>query len=149
MEDNPMHGFTLIEVLVSLAIIALLLGTVIFMINPARRFAETRNNQRELNINVILNAIGQNITNNTGTFICGGGPIPTTTPTIIGTSTYDIYDCLVTEYISEMPVDPTTGMTGTSTSYNTRYSIVQNATTTQITVAAPDAELSESITVTR
>jgi len=147
--SSKSSAFTLIEVLISIAIIALLISTAVFIINPAQRFAETRNDQRELNINVILNAIGQNITNNTGAFACTAGVIPTTTPTVIGSSTYDIYDCLVTEYISEMPVDPKTGIAGTSTSYNTRYSIVQNPTTTQITVAALDAELGELITITR
>jgi len=142
-------GFTLIELLIALAIVAALISTAIFIINPATRFAETRNNQRKLNINVILNAIGQNITDNTGAFVCSAGAIPTTTPTIIGTSTYDIYDCLVTEYISAIPVDPTTGVAGTSTSYNTSYTIVRDATTTQITLSAPDAELGELITVTR
>lgn len=148
-DSSKNSAFTLIEVLISIAIIAILISTAIFTINPAQRFAETRNDQRKLNINVILNAIGQNITDNTGSFVCGGGPIPTSTPTVIGTSTYDIYDCLVTEYISEIPVDPKTGIVGTSTSYNTRYSIVQNSTTTQITLSAPDAELGEIITVTR
>ena len=146
---NKGNGFTLIEVIITLAIIAILASLTIFIINPARRLAEARNNQRTLNINVILLAIGQNIANNTGDFNCAAGDIPTTTVTIIGTSTYDIYDCLVTEYLSELPVDPVTGVFASSTDYNTKYSIIQNATTTQITVAAPDAELSETITLTR
>lgn len=146
---NKERGFTLIEVIITLAIIAILASLTIFIINPARRLAEARNNQRTLNINVILLAIGQNIANNTGDFNCAAGDIPTTTVTIIGTSTYDIYDCLVTEYLSELPVDPVTGVFASSTDYNTKYSIIQNATTTQITVAAPDAELSETITLTR
>ena len=140
----------MIEIVISLAIIGILLGALIFMINPAQRLAETRNDQRTLNINVILNAIGQNIANNSGTFNCAAGDIPTTTPTLIGSSTYDIYDCLVPEFASQLPVDPQTGTAGNSSStYDTKYDIIRNATTTQITISAPDAELGEIISVTR
>jgi len=142
-------GFTLIEILISIAIIAALSSMLIFIVNPAQWLAKSRNDQRELNINVILNAIGQNITDNTGSFACSAGPIPTTTATIMGTSTYDIYDCIIPNYLSTLPVDPTTGTAGTSTTYNTQYTIIRNATTSNITLTAPDAELGETISITR
>ncbi len=143
-------GFTLIEIIIALAIVGILFGMSIFLLNPAQRLAETRNDQRTLNINVILNAIGQNIANNSGTFNCASGAIPTTTPELIGSSTYDIYDCLIPEFASSMPVDPQTGTVGNSSStYDTKYDIIRDATTTQITISAPDAELGETITVIR
>ena len=108
-------GFTLIEIIIAMAIIAIIIVASLIMINPTARLARGRNDERTLNINVILNAIGQNIANNSGTFNCAAGQIPTTTPQIIGSSTYDIYDCLVPEFMSQLPVDPTTGTTGTST----------------------------------
>jgi prepilin-type N-terminal cleavage/methylation domain-containing protein len=142
-------GFTIIELLIALAIIAALIATSLFIINPAQRLAETRNNERELDINTILNAIGQNISDNTGTFNCAAGPIPTTT-TLMGSSTYNLYDCLVFDYLSQIPADPTTGTEGNSSStYDTKYTITQNATTSRITLDAPDAELGETISVTR
>lgn len=143
-------GFTLIELVIAMAILGILIVTTLFFINPIERLAETRNDQRKLNISVILNAVGQNIANHSGTFNCPAGAIPTTTPQIIGSSTYDIYDCLVPEFMSTMPVDPTSGVSSTSSaSYNTGYDIARNATTSQITISAPNAELGETITVTR
>ena len=143
-------GFTLIEILISIALIAVLISILVFRLNPASILAKARNDQRELNVNVILNAIGQNIANNSGTFNCEAGPIPTSTPVLIGSSTYNIYDCLIPEFMSAMPVDPQTGTTGNSSStYDTKYDITRNPTTTQITISAPDAELEEAITVTR
>jgi len=122
----------------------------IFRLNPADILARARNDQRKLDISVILNGIGQNIANNSGSFSCAAGAIPTTTPQIIGSSTYDIYDCLIPEFMSTMPVDPQTGTAGNSSStYDTKYDIIRNATTTQISISAPDAELGETITVTR
>jgi len=147
--SHKSSAFTLIEVLITLAILAFLTSMTIFIINPADRLADARNDERKLNVNLMLLAIGQNIANNTGTFNCSVGDIPTTTATVIGTSTYDIHDCLVTEYLSELPVDPVTGFFASSTDYNTGYSIIKNATTTQITISAPDAELGEIISVTR
>lgn len=137
----------MIEIVIAIAIVAFLVTMSIFIIDPARLLAKARNDERSLEINVILNAIGQNIADNTGVFTCGAGSVPTTT-TIITSSTYNIYDCLVPEYLSDLPVDPTTGIVGTST-YDTGYSIIQDDTTTRITVSAPDAELGETITVTR
>lgn len=61
-------GFTLIEILVVLGIIAILAAIVIIAINPAKQFAQARNAQRQSNINAILNAIGQRISDNKGTF---------------------------------------------------------------------------------
>ena len=147
---KPSDGFTLIEIIIAMAIIAIIIVASLVMINPTARLARGRNDERTLNINVILNAIGQNIANNSGTFNCAAGQIPTTTPQIIGSSTYDIYDCLVPEFMSQLPVDPTTGTTGTSSAnYNTAFDIIRNATTSQITISAPDAELEDTISVTR
>ena len=143
-------GFTLFEIIIAIALIGLLTGVVVFTINPAQRLAETRNDERSLNTMVILDAIGQNIANNSGTFNCASGALPTTTPQIIGSSTLNLYDCLIPEFMSAMPVDPQTGTAGnSSTTYNTRYAIIRNATTSQLTISAPDAELGETISVTR
>ena len=54
-------GFTLIEILMALLLIAILATIVIIAINPAKQFAQARNTQRTSNVESILNAVGQRI----------------------------------------------------------------------------------------
>lgn len=118
-------GFTLIEILVVIGIIALLATIVIIAINPARQFAQARNTQRQSNINTILNGIGQNIADNKGIFTCPGNTTPLTpvSPAITIASTsidnasggsggtpslhLDLASCLTPTYVPTFPMDPT------------------------------------------
>ena len=154
-------GFTLIEILVVIGIIAILATIVIIAINPARQFAQARNSQRTSNINSILNAIGQNMADNKGIFTCNGTPftIPTTATKIEKTGGVDVRPCIVPTYIPEIPSDPTSAVSNTcsdsactSGTYDTGYYVVASSTG-RITVSAPNAnqtsELNQSISVTR
>lgn len=141
-------GFTLIEILVVIGIIAVLAAIVIIAINPAKQFAQARNTQRESNVNAILNAIGQRIADNKGTFAgkftIGGteytcGKLPTASTTITSTAaaneTNETGDlgCLVPTYISSLPVEPK-GATAPSTGYT-----VEVNSAGRITICAPEA----------
>ena len=141
-------GFTLVEVLLVVVIIAILAAIVIVAINPARQISQANNTQRSSDVQSILNAVHQYAIDNRGVITAE----ITTTATVIGSGTGLINICsyLVPTYLAEMPFDPTaTGAAYTScTTYNTGYTIAKDANN-RLTVAAPGAELSRAISVTR
>ena len=140
------RGFTLIEILLVIAAIAILAGIVILAINPAKQLADTRNAQRRVDVNTILNAVYQYTIDNNGTLPAS----ITTTATGVcktgGTCTGLIDLSVLTaseKYLTSMPFDPSTSTTN-STNYN-----ISKSVNGRVTVAAPGAENSVTISVTR
>lgn len=145
-------GFTLIELLVVIGILAVLLAIVLIAINPARQFAQANNTQRASDVNAILNAVTQFAADNNGV-LPANIPAAGTVENISNTAA-DICTDLVPTYIAALPVDPTSGAdpvdeTGCAGAYDTQYTITQSATNNRVTVEAPNAQLTATISVTR
>ena len=154
MRDKTLQkGFTLVEILIVLALIAILVGAVLVALNPGRQFANGRNSTRYSHLNTLMNAVSSNAAENNGIFTCASAGTVPATATEMGSAVglYDIAPCLVTEYLSSMPIDPSDSDADwtSETSYATGYTILQNATTGAITIAAPTAELEQTISITR
>ncbi len=151
-------GFTLLEVLLVVAAIAILAGIVIVALNPSKQLGDTRNVQRRADINTILNAVYQYAIDNNGTFSTGIDAV-TASSQVLGTSgsgcdttctavttvaaCVDLSANLVPTYIVGIPLDPSTGA-----ATNTEYYINKDANG-RITVGACDPEQSATINVTR
>lgn len=148
------RGLTLIEILIAMALVVITAGIGLLALNPAGQLAASRNTQRQLELQGVMNAVRQNIADQTtGVFSCASGLLPTSTPKIMASASgsYNIAPCLVPTYLETMPFDPdaSSAYYTSNTSYNTGYNIVYNVSTTQITVAAPYAELGKTESITR
>lgn len=160
-KNKAQKGFTLIEILLVIGLIAILAAIVLIAINPARQFAIARNSQRTANVETILNAIGQNMADNKGILTGCSGTIPvqafnsgTGADIVSGgaAGTVDLGSCLTPTYVSALPYDPglTTGNWVSKTSYNTEYTIQQDtaANGSRISVCAPAALAETAIKTT-
>ena len=140
-------GFTLLEVLLVVAIIAILAGIVILAINPNKQLADTRNTQRRSDVATILNAIYQYSIDNSGTL---PGSLATATSSEIckiGGVCSGFTDLSIlassSKYLVSIPVDPT----GESTN-GTGYYVVKTADN-RVMVSAPSAENGTTIEVSK
>ena len=150
------RGFTLLEILLVVAAIAILAGIVIIAINPGKQLGDTRNAQRYVDVNTILNAVYQYALDNNGT-LPAGITVETSCPAVDTeicrtgaascTDLVDLAELTTNEtYIVSVPNDPS-GPAGTSTD-GTGYSVIQTDNG-RVTVCASNAEQSASISVTR
>lgn len=148
MRSNK-SGFTLIEILVVMGILVVLFAIALVAINPARQFSQANNTKRQSDVNAILNATHQYAADNQGTVPAG---ITNTAQTISDTGA-DICADLVTRYLAALPSDPSVNsgaaVTDCTATYSTGYTVIKSATDNRITVAAPSAELGQTISVTR
>lgn len=139
-------GFTLIEILLVVAAIAILAGIVILAINPSKQLGTTRNAQRQMDVNTILNAVYQ--------YSIDNGSIPstiTTTSTEIcatgAASCTGLIDLTVLttneKYLTAIPTEPQK-----VTANGVGYKISKTANS-RVTVAAQYAEQGATISSTR
>jgi len=147
------RGVTILELMISIAVLAILLAISIRALNPSGQFAASRNSQRSLHTLSILNAIRSNIADTrTGIFTCVAGDISTATKRMAsGAGNFDIAPCLIPNYMNVIPFDPSASSSyfTSLTDYNTGYNVFKSSSTGAITVSAPFAELGKTIQSTR
>lgn len=146
-------GFTLIEILLVVAILAILASIVIIAINPARQLAQANNSQRRVDVTTVLNAVYQYALDH------GGQILPEITTStrevcVLGTGSTASTSCtgkahlgnLIHNqlYLSGFPIDPG----GATTTNGTGY-YIKKTVNGRVTVTAVAAGLDQTITVTR
>ncbi len=160
-----MKGFTLIEILIVIGIITILMAAALVAVNPFRQFAMANNANRWSGVTTIMNAVSQGVVDGKGAFNCvptgaattdcpaTGDTIPTTATNMADPTSdptgYDICSCIVDTYVAAMPYDPQNGVYTSCTTYDAGYEISCDTTNGRITVSAPDAQLGETISITR
>ncbi|MFZ2192690.1 MAG: type II secretion system protein [Candidatus Moraniibacteriota bacterium] len=154
------QGFTLLEILLVVAAIAILAGIVIVAINPSKQLGETRNSQRWSDVNTILNATYQYAIDHNGALPDGGAigvpqapaaavAICNKTDLVAGTdcedATFVDLGVLIEDekYLTAIPSDPQC-----ATEFSTCYTIVRSGNK-RVTVSAPGAEQGDTISVTK
>ncbi|MEN9582585.1 MAG: hypothetical protein RL641_539 [Candidatus Parcubacteria bacterium] len=131
-------GFTLVEVMVVIAILVILLAVIFVAINPKKRLLDAKIAQTEINRSSLNKAITMKYAENPGYFsdpACGAGPLPTT-PTLISSATgrYNLAPCL-SDYFTKIPVNTVDGGKYTDNSnYDTKFYIVRNPKTKDTTL---------------
>lgn len=146
-------GFTLLEILIVMGIIAILAAVMIVTLDPISQFAKARNTERWNDVNVILDAVYRYAIDNNGTF-------PTTITTtdteicqeiqsdaLCSTAGLISLKVLVTDgYLPELPIDPSCPTACNANGVG--YTIAKDSNNF-INVEAPDAELGVDIYVWR
>lgn len=152
------NGFTLLEVLIVVAIIAILAGIVILAINPTKQLGAARNAKRQADLNTLVNAVYQYAIDNNGTMppslatttkgICFDVVDATNCPTASNINLSADLVGATAKYLASMPCDPTATCTTTN---NTKYTIIKDPTTGRITVSTTvfDSPAIANFTVTR
>lgn len=159
-------GFTLVELLVVIGILAILLVITIIAINPTQQFQSARNAQRQSDVSAILDAIYQYEAGNAGQLptVLGASMTAGTAYDIATAGTNHVDLCaiassavLVPNYLADLPSDPSQASPrtpagsncSTATAYTTGYKITKSASGNRFTVSAPLAENGVTVSVSR
>lgn len=156
MPSRRRSGFTLIEILLVVALISVLAGIVILAINPSKQLADTRNAQRRTDVTTILDAVYQYAVDTNGAIpagiasdTCNGSTAANEICRFGGTCTGLVDLSVLTtnaKYIVSIPTDPraTIGDGTNGTGY-----FITKTDDNRLNVCAPSAESDATISVTR
>lgn len=146
MKDKKYRGFSLIEILVVVALIIILATITIIAINPAKNFRDARDAQRSSDVMQILNAVTQYTSEQNKTIAdfntetvsiakcdATGGPTMITVGTEASPSIFE--QRLVPDFLVAIPKDPSS-----TSETETGYTICIAGDSGRIQVEAPDAE---------
>ena len=151
-------GFTLVELLISIAIIGIVTAVVFVALNPLALFAQSRNAQRWISVSELLDAVHLYVVQNDGrlpneseweeetaymlgtdTIGCSSSCSVTTT----ASTCLHLSDLVADKRIADLPLDPREGTTGQSGLYARRES------GSIVTIGICEEELGETIALTR
>jgi prepilin-type N-terminal cleavage/methylation domain-containing protein len=150
-------GFTLIEILVVIAIIAVLSVTVFVSVNPSKRIKDAKDDRRLVDMNSILTGVHQYIVDNKGALPAGlttgmvekqlGTAVAGCTLATGGCAVVAAADCVdlstpLVKYLKTIPLDPD------GTASLSKYSIIVDVNNI-VTVKACAAEGGTNLSVSR
>lgn len=149
-------GFTFLEVIAVVALSAVLIGVIIIIVNPSRKFAQARNSEREVEVEAIIEGVYRYYVDNNSVFpdsipvepACGSlQSNEICRSDVAGVDCTGRVDLSAvtegTDYLSEIPTDPSA-----ATENGTGYFVSRNSEG-RLTVCAPNAELGITIENTR
>ena len=136
---NIEKGFTMLEILLVVALIGVMTTIMVVGLNPARQLAKARDTQRETDVYSILSLVYQYAQEHSGAWPDTDGNPQTsnfpTTLTCIGTNPgcFNLAgagvsgDTIVPAYVAKLPKDPKAINPGEGTDGNTGYKIMLDA----------------------
>lgn len=153
------RGFTLMELLIVIAVIIVLAAAVFVALNPAKRFQDTRNARRSSDVEAIIAALKTDQVDNGGTYAADVEALTDGSNYVIGTNAsgcnsgcgalttqaacVDLAELVTDGYLGSVPFDPSTGA-----ATFTDYYLTTNASGT-VTVGSCDPENGVVITSSR
>jgi len=147
-------GFTLIEILLAVAIIAILAGIVILAVNPQKQLRDANIAQRKADVNTLLSAVYQYAVDNKGQMpgvnipVDPDSAIEVCTSAVSATCTAanlaDLSSLIAAQtYLTAIPVDPAGNAVN-----GAGYTIVKTANN-RISITAPAVNGYEAYTATK